>query len=277
MKTIIAKAFWGMTGTSEDNIRRIAEAGYDAVEAPPPADMQPGAFRALLEQYGLAYIAQMQTEGGDEAEAHAVSFGERLSRAAEYGPLLVNSHTGRDRMEPDEARRLFERALREEERAGVAVAHETHRSRCMFTPWTTAKLLRALPELKLCADFSHWVCVTESLLQASEADVALAIAHALHIHGRVGYLHGPQVADPRAPEVAGEVSAHEGWWRRIYEARQAAGAERFTFTPEYGPPGYMHVQPYTRQPVADLWDICDWGRRRVPAWTGMEGYEGYEG
>jgi len=29
-----------------------------------------------------------------------------------------------------------------------------------------------------------------------------------------------------------------------------------TFTPEFGPPTYMPALPYTRQPVADLWDIC---------------------
>ncbi|SDC28109.1 Xylose isomerase-like TIM barrel [Paenibacillus sp. UNCCL117] len=266
MKTIIAKAFWGMDGSVEEKVRRIAEGGYDAVEAPVPDNMKPGAFRALLDEHNLSYIAQMSTIGGDEADEHAAVFGERLRQAAEYGPLFVNCHTGRDRMEADEQLRLFGSVLQHESEVGIAVAHETHRSRCMYTPWTTAKLLKAYPELNICADFSHWVCVTESFLQASADDVELAIRRALHIHGRVGYIHGPQVADPRAPEVAPEVSLHEGWWRRIYEARQSAGAEQFTYTPEYGPPGYMHVQPYTRQPVADLWEICDWGRSRVPEW-----------
>ncbi|TBL73247.1 sugar phosphate isomerase/epimerase family protein [Paenibacillus thalictri] len=270
MQTIIAKAFWGMDGTVEEKVRRIAEGGYDAVEAPVPQGVRPGEFRTLLDEYGLSYIAQMATAGGDQAAEHAVSFGERLRQAAEYGPLFVNCHTGRDRMETDEQLRLFHSVLRDESDVGVPVAHETHRSRCMYTPWTTAKLLKVYPELKISADFSHWVCVTESFLQASEADVHLAIDRALHIHGRVGYFHGPQVADPRAPEVAQEVNVHEAWWQRIYEARKAAGAELFTFTPEYGPPGYMHVLPYTRQPVSDLWEICDWGRQRVPEWIGAD-------
>ncbi|MDR6553268.1 sugar phosphate isomerase/epimerase [Paenibacillus qinlingensis] len=269
MKTIIAKAFWGMEGTTEEKIRRIGEGGYNAVEAPVPDTMTPGAFRSLLDEYGLSYIAQMATTGGDHAAEHATSFGERLRQAAEYGPLFVNCHTGRDRMELDEQLRLFESALQNEVDVGIAVAHETHRSRCMYTPWTTAKLLKSYPELKICADFSHWVCVTESFLQASEADLSLAIERALHIHGRVGYIHGPQVSDPRAPEFAQEVHVHEGWWKRIHEARQAAGVEQFTFTPEFGPPGYMHTLPYTRQPVADLWEVCDWGRNRVPVWIGQ--------
>jgi hypothetical protein len=29
-------------------------------------------------------------------------------------------------------------------------------------------------------------------------------------------------------------------------------------TPEFGPDGYLHLQPFTLQPVADLWEINRW-------------------
>ena len=35
-----------------------------------------------------------------------------------------------------------------------------------------------------------------------------------------------------------------------------------TFTPEFGPPGYMPTLPYTKQPVADLWELNAWMARR---------------
>jgi sugar phosphate isomerase/epimerase len=266
MKQMIGKALWGMTGTIQEQVERIAQAGYNVVEGPVPQAVTPGEFRSLLESNGLQYIAQMITEGDQEAAEHAVSFRERLLRAAEYGPLLVNCHTGRDSMDWSQQQHLFEQVLKEEKAIGIPVAHETHRSRCMFTPWTTARLLREFPDIQLSADFSHWVCVTESFLTRYEADVQLALERTLHVHGRVGFLHGPQVPDPRAPEVAEEVRIHETWWRQIYDNRLKAGAELFTFTPEYGPPGYMHSLPYTRQPLADLWDVCDWGRQRAHVW-----------
>jgi hypothetical protein len=31
---------------------------------------------------------------------------------------------------------------------------------------------------------------------------------------------------------------------------------------EFGPPGFMQVQPYTQQPVVDLWDINWWKAER---------------
>jgi sugar phosphate isomerase/epimerase len=255
-----------MEGSVERQLERIAEAGYTAYESPPPTGIAVEAFRDLLDGYGLMYIAQMHTDGSLEADGHAATFRERLLRTREWSPVLVNCHTGRDGMAWEEQQRLFADALEAEQDIGVRVAHETHRSRCAFTPWTTGRLLREFPALKLCADFSHWVCVTESFLERYAADVDLAIERSIHIHGRVGYFHGPQVTDPRAPESAGELAVHESWWRRIYERSLERGEPLFTFTPEFGPPGYMHVMPYTRQPLADLWEINDWMRGRSAEW-----------
>lgn len=42
--------------------------------------------------------------------------------------------------------------------AGVPVYHETHRGRALYNPWVCRDLVRALPDLMLTADYSHW-CV----------------------------------------------------------------------------------------------------------------------
>jgi hypothetical protein len=31
-----------------------------------------------------------------------------------------------------------------------------------------------------------------------------------------------------------------------------------TMTPEFGPDGYLHLLPFTRQPVAGLWELNVW-------------------
>lgn len=269
MELKVFKAQWGMTEPLEQQFAKIVEAGYQGIEGAPPAPEQEKLFRQLLDSTKLDYIAGIHSSGD-----HVATFRERAERAAQFGPLLITSHSGRDYMEWDEQQRFFESALAVEQRLGIPFAHETHRGRAMFTPWTTAKLLRQYPELKLNADFSHWVVVTESLLEEQLDNVELAISRTIHVHGRVGFRHGPQVPDPAAPEYAAELQAHEAWWDAICRRRAEQGASSFTFTPEYGPPGYMHTLPYTKQPLADLWSVCLWMGQRFAARYRENGWQG---
>jgi hypothetical protein len=259
------KALWGMEGSLESQFERIAAAGYDGVESPIPDDLEKvlgipaeeKQFRGLLERYNLEYIAMVFTTGED----HAESFREQVERAASYNPLLINSHSSRDSMPFGEQAAYFEKAQTVEQRLGIPVGHETHRGRAMFTPWTTSALLREFPGLKLTSDFSHWVCVCESLLEDQQENLKLAFERTLHIHSRVGYAQGPQVPHPGALEYVDELNAHEAWWQQIIQDRAKSGTP-LTFTPEFGPPAYMPRLPFTNQPVADLWEVCLWMKQR---------------
>ncbi|HZG74929.1 MAG TPA: TIM barrel protein [Paenibacillus sp.] len=249
------KALWGFNGTAplEALFERIAAAGYDGVEALVPEPAEEARFRSLLEQYKLDYIPMIYSDGD-----HKTSFRERLLRAAEFGPAKVNSHSAKDWMDFDEQRDFFEFAMKAQQEAGVTVAHETHRNRATYSAWSTARLLREFPEMRITADFSHWVVVSETLLEDQADNVSLAIDRAVHIHGRVGFRHGPQVPDPSAPDYAEERAAHVAWWDEICRRHHARGESVVTFDPEFGPPGYMHTIPHTRQPIADLWNVCLW-------------------
>ncbi|CAI6084942.1 sugar phosphate isomerase/epimerase family protein [Cohnella sp. JJ-181] len=253
MELQLFKALWGMEGDYEQQLGRAAEAGYTGIEAAPPAPEQADAFEALLQRYGLAFIAQVFT-GSD----HAADFNAQVAYASRFKPLAIVSHSARDCMTEDEQDRFFGAALETEARIGIPVAHETHRHRAMFTPWTTARLLRKFPELAITADFSHWMNVCESHLDDQQENLALAIERTLHIHGRIGYPEGPQVPHPVAPEYRTELDFFAGWWKRIWEQRSKNGAEAVTFTAEFGPPGYMHTLPFTGTPVADLWEVNQW-------------------
>jgi sugar phosphate isomerase/epimerase len=259
------KSLWGMEGSLESQFERIAAAGYDGIESPHPnalgitggnpADEKQ--FRSLLDRYQLDYVAMVFTSGAD----HAESFREQVERAAGLAPIMINSHSARDAMSFDEQIAFFEKALDVERKLGIPVGHETHRGRAMFTPWTTGALLREFPELKLTADFSHWVCVCESLLEDQKEHLELAFQRTIHVHSRVGYAQGPQVPHPGAPEYVLELSTHEGWWKQIIHAHANAGTQ-LTVTPEFGPPDYMPRLPFTNQPVADLWQVCLWMKER---------------
>ncbi|TVY09519.1 sugar phosphate isomerase/epimerase [Paenibacillus cremeus] len=252
-----------MQGSLEEQFAAIAAAGcYQGIEAGLPRKEEASQFRELLDRYGFQYIAMVFT-GEDD---HAASFEKQATAAAEFNPVLINSHSAKDSMPYDQQQPFFEHALRVERAIGIPVAHETHRGRAMFTPWTTAALLRDFPELKITADFSHWCCVCESLLADQLDNLKLAFERAYHIHARVGYAEGPQVPHPAAPEYAEELSAHEAWWQEIFKARAAAGQTEFTLTPEFGPPGYLHTLPFTNQPVANLWDVCLWMAKRAQSY-----------
>lgn len=254
MELKMFKALWGLEGTLEEQFARASAAGYAGIEGAPPGADQREQFMALLERYRMGYIAQVFT-GGDD---HAASFREQVAYAAGFKPAMINAHSARDCMTDDEQDRFYESALDAEHRIGIPIGHETHRQRAMFTPWTTARLLRKFPELRVTADFSHWVNVCESYLEDQADNLALAMERTIHIHGRVGYPEGPQVPHPAAPEYRAELALFTGWWRSILERRAAQGASSATFTAEFGPPGYLHTIPYTNVPVADLWQVNQW-------------------
>jgi hypothetical protein len=127
-----------------------------------------------------------------------------------------------------------------------------------YNPWVTERLLKAYPQLNLSCDFSHWVLVCERLLETELGIIRQCAEQCIHIHARVGYEEGPQVPDPRAPEYQSHVAAHERWWDMIWDAQERRGFNESTLTPEFGAPDYLHTMPYTRMPVADLWDVCNW-------------------
>ena len=261
MDLLLVRHLWGTVGTPESLFPRFRAKGYGAVEGPIPSEDERGPLLDRLAAHGLGYVPMVFTEGATVAD-HVASFREQATAAAVLGPLVVTSHSGRDAWTEGEAAAFFGEALRIEADLGVPVAHETHRGRVLYAPWTAARVLDRFDRLRLCVDFSHWVCVAERLLGDQTDVVAEAARRAVHVHARVGYEEGPQVPDFRAPEYAGHVAAHEAWWDLVWDAQAARGEPVSTLTPEFGPPGYLHTLPYTNAPVADLEAVCDAQARR---------------
>ncbi|WP_127490717.1 sugar phosphate isomerase/epimerase family protein [Paenibacillus glycanilyticus] len=253
MKLHVYKALWGMEGTYEEQLGKASAAGYYGIEAPLPPENDEHSFKQLLKRYDLSYIAQIVTHGD-----HSSSFAELVKRAATFQPVHIVAHSAKDSMSEDDQDRFYEQALRVEQEWEIPIGHETHRGRAMFTPWTTARLLRKFPELRITADFSHWVNVCESHLEDQEEDIALAVSKTIHIHGRVGYPEGPQIPHPASPYFQKELKLFMGWWQDIFRHQKDNGRANATFTAEFGPPGYMHTDPFTNKPIADLWEVNEW-------------------
>lgn len=267
MKLCLVRHLWGVDGSLgfECHEAHWREVGYGMIEGNLRHSPHPEAVHKLLEKGEWPFIAQVFsrdfTPGGSVGE-HLSTLKEQIEGLLRYEPVFFNAHTGADSWSMNEALDFYGQALEMEKELGVTLAHETHRLRPFGNPWTTRDVLKALPDLKLTVDLSHWVCVCERLLPDLGDIIDLVAKHCHHLHARVGHEQGPQVPDPRAPEWQHHLEAHEAWWDTIWRTQREAGREVSTLTPEFGPYPYMPTIPFENKPVADLQAICDWMARR---------------
>jgi sugar phosphate isomerase/epimerase len=269
MELELFKTLWGHEGSLTDAIQLCHQAGFVGIEAPAPLDpTERRAFFEALEAAELEWIAEISTCTPSgvfvplphrSVEDHLESLEDGIFRSMEGSPRFINTMAGYDAWSTADAVRFHEGVVRLQEMHEIIISVETHRGRSTYSPWLTREILRAVPELRITCDFSHWCVVSERLILDEEPEIlALAAAHAHHIQPRVGYNQGPQVPDPRAPEHLANLAAHERWWTDIWNSMASRGFTQFTMTPEFGPDGYLQCAPFSQQPVADLWDVNRW-------------------
>ncbi len=277
MDIIITKADWGMEhmGDLDARLQSIAEAGFDGIECF-FVDMEPAKFVDRCGTLGLMY------NGGIVAPT-VEAFRAELKRTLQCDPKLINCHGGRDYHTHDESIGFFSECMNiADQETDVQVVFETHRRCNLYSPWGTERLLEALPDLHICADFSHFTVVSEGDMTSSvapepdtngmmaqmvdprkEAMMAMAISRTDHIHARVGDLHRPQCVDPRIGEGLRWTGIYEGWWDRIIERARSEGRPFMTINPEYGPVPYAPSDPITGIAYSDPWDLSVWAMDRL--------------
>jgi len=288
------RAIWGVVKETDGHLARspyrdldsalpaIKRLGYDGVEIPLKLVLSVGKekFKGMLEANKLNVIFQIFTDGavvpgagglwggpfpghpapGESIKEHLAVFKAQVEAAQYFNPLFVNSHSLKDYHTFEEAGEFFEDVLSWQEKKGFTVYHETHRKRFLHSPWVARDFLPKFPKMKLVADLSHWINVAETDTNDKSLNKVIETIAPMvyHTHGRVGYDHGPQVSDPRAPEWLSYTEGHERWWSAIWKAQQARGQKFTTFTPEHGPPNYQPTCPYSRMPLADIWEVNHW-------------------
>jgi sugar phosphate isomerase/epimerase len=257
MKLLVYRNLWGVTGDRAVAVGKIAAAGYHGIETVLPDVARCRELKPLLRRHRLDYRGVIWTRGRSVSD-HLASFRAQLARLLRMDPSGFTVIGGHDCWNEDETCRYYEEVLRIEARIGLPVAHELHRSTCLFHPVPTRRIITQFPQLKLVCDFSHWVVSSESMLDDQLDLVRLCGRQAVHIHARVGHEESPQVADPRAPEARAYCEAFERWWRIVWEEQLRRGLAATMLCPEFGAPPYQQTLPYTGMPVADLWEICDW-------------------
>ena len=284
MEIRIYKPLWGHQGNLDEAIDQAMSAEFDGIEGPVPSDWEEARkLKDRLQESGLDLIAEVTTGGGyvpdpkASPHQHLDDLRRGIERSLPLSPRFLNTQAGLDAWDHETQVGFLRGVPRLEKEFGVSIAIETHRSRSTFSPWQTAALLREVPDLKITCDFSHWCCVAERLVMDDDPALLEKMAgQCHHVHARVGYDQGPQVPDPRAPEYGEAVERHRAWWEVLWKARQDRGEVVTTFTPEFGTDGYLHLAPFTQEPVADLWEVNCWMAERLREWFESDGGSGEE-
>jgi sugar phosphate isomerase/epimerase len=248
---------WGFKGTLDEYCALVKKEGYDGIEIwwPLEKSKQEELFSALNKhQLDVGFLCG---SGEADPQVHLTNFKSMINAAAAQSiqrPLYINCHSGRDHFSFEQNRAFIDHTASLAAQTGIRICHETHRSRMLFAAHITRNFIEKIPALRLTLDISHWCNVHESLLKDQQESVNLALARVDHIHARIGHPEGPQVNDPRAPEWSQAVQAHLTWWDAVVQSKKQKG-EILTVLTEFGPPDYMPVMPYSRQPLADQWAI----------------------
>lgn len=251
---LILATNWGYEGSWDQFCSKIKSLGYDGAEAWYPGDEKKRKeFLTAFETHNLKFGFLIGGSDRDPSK-HLQQFKASLDAATAIKPLYINCHSGRDYFSFDQNKAFIDLTTDATNRTGVPIYHETHRSRILYSAPVAREFMEKLQSLRLTLDISHWCNVHESFLDDQQETVALALSRTGHIHARIGHPEGPQVSDPRAPEWQKAVQAHFAWWDKVVEQKKKEG-KRLTILTEFGPADYMPTIPYTRQPVANQWEI----------------------
>ena len=123
-------------------------------------------------------------------EQHLARLQTRFAEASSLNPRFVNLLAGNDRWPLAQQVDFLGKAHELAAGFGLTCSFETHRATSLYSPWLTLEIIQQLPQLRFTADISHWVVVSERLLDDPSDDFSAFIDRVHHVQARVGYDQG---------------------------------------------------------------------------------------
>lgn len=229
----------------------VAEAGYDGLCLDPSVAEIPKCrmLKPLYEAFGLeAMINAFPFEPGDMQPL--------LGLAADLDAKLVNIIGGVMPVRPEDAVPVVHRWMSESREAGLPVLFETHRDSLLNDLYYTLQLIDLVPEMRLCADLSHFVVDREMREPVSERDQAYIdriLDRSDCFQGRIANREQVQI-QIEFPQHRQWVDIFRGWWKdgmRRWRKRNGDDAT-LIFLCELGPPPYA-ITDGKRRELSDRW------------------------
>jgi hypothetical protein len=271
----VYQSLWGMElrsphvpeRTDEENFRMVAEAGFDGMCIDPSADEIPEQRKLgdLYREYDLGCMVNAFPATEDDMLP-------LLDFALEMNACMVNVISGVMPLRPEEAVPVVQRWMCEAAERDMPLLFETHRDGLLNDMYYTLLLMDLVPEMRMCADLSHFVVDREMRNPISKRDqkyVSSILNRSDCFQGRIANREQVQV-QINFPQHQEWVDIFKSWWRegmQAWRARNADDAE-LVFLCELGPPPYAITDGEQRE-LSNRWEeslqIRDWA---TSLWAG---------
>jgi hypothetical protein len=255
----IYQSLWAMErripGEPEDpveaHMQQIAEAGYAGACVDPNVSEIPDclALKPAFDRLGLKCMVNAFPH--DEASLEPL-----LDMAHEMKATQVNVIGGVMPLTAADAVPVVKSWLAMAKRYPFPVLLETHRNGTLNDLFFTLEVLEMVPELRLCADLSHFVVDRELQIPLSETDedyFSKILERSDSFQGRISNNQQIQIAID-FPQHQDWVTQYRQWWQQGisgWRARQT-GEATLNFLVELGPPAYA-VTGADQQELSDRW------------------------
>lgn len=267
-KLEIYQSLWGMElrnpslaeRTSEEAFEMVADAGFDGMCLDPSvAEIEKNLeLKPLFKKHGL----------GCMVNAFPYSSGDMvplLDFATEMKACMVNVISGVMPIRPEDAVPVVRQWINEAGDRDMQLLFETHRDGLLNDLYFTLQLMDLVPEMRLCADLSHFVVDRELRAPVPERD-AQYISSVLNrsdcFQGRIANREQVQI-QINFRQHQEWVEIFKGWWKEGMRAWRQRNADDATliFLCELGPPPYA-ITDGDQNELSDRWEeslqIRDW-------------------
>lgn len=236
----------------EENFAMVAAAGFDGMCLDPAvAEIEATLkLKSHFESSGLKCMLN--------AFPYKVSeLPPLLDMARQLDACLVNVIGGVMPLTIEAGAPVIQRWIADADAAGIPVLFETHRDSILNDLHYTLQMMDAVPEMRLCADLSHFVIDREMPLPLSDNNrdyMHRILARSDCFQGRIS--NREQIQVPIGfPQHQQWVKTFKGWWKdgmRMWRERNAGDAT-LIFLCELGPPSYAITDALGNE-LSDRWE-----------------------
>ena len=237
--------------THEENFRMVAEAGYDGICIDPSVAEIPQSLelKPLYEEFGLECMMNaFPYQPADMQPIYAL--------ANDLNAAMVNIIGGVMPIRPEDAVPVVHQWMDEAKAADLTMLFETHRDSLLNDLYYTLQMVDLVPEMRLCADLSHFVVDREMRDPISNIDqehIDKILNRSDCFQGRIANREQVQI-QIGFPQHQDWVEIFRRWWKmgmRSWRARNDNDAT-LIFLCELGPPPYA-ITDGDRHELSDRW------------------------
>ncbi len=274
----VYQSLWGMElrnpsvpeRTPEEAFAMVAAAGFDGMCLDPSVSeiAENRAYQELFAKHGLGCMINAFPDTPDDMSP-------LLDFAVAMDASMVNVISGVMPLLPEDAISTVRRWIDEAGERQMPLLFETHRDSLLNDLYFTLQLMDLVPEMRLCADLSHFVVDRELCAPVPTRDqeyVNAILERSDCFQGRVASREQVQV-QLSFPQHQVWVEIFKSWWKAGMWSWRTRNDEDATlvFLCELGPPPYAMTDK-RQQELSNRWDeslqIRDWVR---DIWAELDG------